>query len=437
MNAPVGFFARFAATLRWLMLAVAVAAAAGAWWVFIRDTKSGHSHAMPKYYCPMHPQIVSPDKGECPICHMDLEPIPESRTNADDSASSSSSAPPMVSGLSAVSVNLDRIQTSGVKLVTIVEEDSNQVIRASSTLALAESGVAEVHAKVPCFVENISAKETGLPVKAGQLLASLYCPDVFTSGVELLAASKYSEHSKIASDNIRKRMELMGVAPKAIDSALVSGNAPRHIGLTAPISGFITKKNVVQGSFVSPETTLFEVADLSKLYLVIEPPLQQAASISVGTKGHFEPEGSTRSIDLQIDLAYPQTDATARTRRFRATVQNEIVGGSPRLVPGQVGVTVIDLGQRKQKIIPRDALVDTGRDTYVFVQTSPGRFAPISVKVLFEDHNRVGIDSQLPAGTSVVSGATFLIDAESRLRAAVAKPQEPPPQARLFISEAP
>lgn len=409
---------RFIGVVRWIFVALSFVAAAATWTKYFREEQSGHgADARPRYHCPMHPQITSPDPGECPICHMDLEPIPETRAAASIDPSDTKLPP----GTSEVSLSIDRIQATGVRSTAVIQRARTERQRVVATLAAAERGAAEVHARTPGFVEYVGVSESGNAVKRGQLVAAIYSPEAFQAQTELIAATKFGEAGKGTVDAARTRLELLGMGSTEIDRVIASGKPARTIGLSAPIAGVVSKKNVVLGSYVTPETSLFEIVDLSTILVLIEVPQSSAEGLKVGSTGAlFVGARTGEGVPIKIDLIYPQLDAAARTVRARATLKND-----GAMKPGQSGTVELDATNDPVAMVPRDAVVDTGRTTYVFVDLGDGKFSPRIVKLGASSEDLVEVRSGVVAGEKVVCGATFLVDAESRLRASFVQGAQP------------
>lgn len=369
-----------------------------------------------RFFCTMHPQIRSHDPGTCPICNMKLEPIP--------SASSLHDVAP-------VTLTEGRMQSIGVRFATATEEDTGGSLRLTASVAPPEQGVAEVHVRTPGFVERISVRETGVKVGAGQELLALYSPEIFQAETELLAARAIGGagfpslgDADAGADRVssaaRMRLELLGMAPRAIDEVVRTGKPMRAVSISAPASGFVTKKNVVLGSYVTPETTLYEIVDLSKVYVVADVFSQSEADVKVGTKARFVVAGRPELTESgAIDLVYPRANPEARTTRVRMSLSN----AGMRFVPGQPGTLEVDTPPRRGVFVPRDAVVDTGATRYVFVDAGGGTLVPRALQVSGDpgraEGDEIEITSGVAAGERVVSGATFLVDSESRLRAAM------------------
>ena len=320
---------------------------------------------------------------------------------------------------------LDRIQSIGVRTAVAEERTLASSLRVTAIVMPPEQGASEVHVRTPGFVEAMHVDQTGVAVRAGQSMLSLYSPEILQAQNELLATSQWSgDGGAISVSSARRKLELLGMAPSEIERVIAKREAIRAITVTAPRSGFVTRKNVVLGSYVTPETTLYELQDLSKVYVVADALLPDVDSVAVGTAGRFTPSGHPdQPVTGKVDLVYPLVNAEARTRRVRMQIPNE---ASKAYAPGEYGTIEFAPRARRGVTIPRDALVETGSASYVFVVEGEGRFVPRTVATAGSDAEHVLIVAGLAAGERVVSGATFLIDSESRLQASFAQAVQAP-----------
>jgi membrane fusion protein, copper/silver efflux system len=487
---------RLMSLVRWGILAAAVVLAAFMWISYAKAQLSGSaadaSLKAPRYHCPMHPQIVGDEPGECPICHMALEPISDARSGALVTPPVASSATPPAGsgqasgfscpmhpevrsetagrcpvckmalapiaasvdagvagehgavwgsgmlataadagmpsmlvpgatppGTTTVDLALDRVQAIGVRTAVAEERDAGRALRVTAVVTAPEQGAAEVHVRSAGFVEAIHVDQSGMKVRAGQPMLALYSAEILQAQNELLATRGWGADGGSMTVSARRKLELLGMSQGDIDRVVARGEPLRAITITTPRGGYVTKKNVVLGSYVTPETTLYEVQDLSTVYVVADVFLPDVPYVKVGSEARFVPaRDSERAATGRVDLVYPVVNPEARTRRIRMQIRNE---GGVAYTPGEYGMLELTAAPRRRVSIPSDALVDTGTATYVFVVAGEGRFVPRAVSVAGTDRDRVFIEGGLSPGERVVSGATFLVDAESRLRASIAQ----------------
>lgn len=465
---------RTMAAVRWAIVVLSVALAAAAWWSFTRSEPVQAA----RYQCPMHPQVVADRPGECPICHMDLEPVSESRTKTAASAPAPSAkappappagadaknayscpmhpqiradapgrcpickmplekqtpsiadagtsaapdgAPSLPGDVAPIELALDRAQAIGVRTAQAESVLSDGKLRVSAVIEAPERQKARVHVRSAGFVERIAVKDTGVRVRRGQELVAVYSPELFQAQNELLLAKSWggADRGAAALEQAQDKLELLGMSRAQIAAVLAKNEAVRAISISAPISGDVVAKNVVLGSYVTPDVVLYEIVDLSSVYLVADVYERDLSQLTLGSAGHFFTPGTSEPVArVQIDLVYPSVASDVRARRVRMLLANP----KSALAPGQSGFVEFDVPARRSGAvwIPRDALIDTGLATYVFVSEGEGRYAPRAVVVASEQPHRIEVARGLSGGERVVSGATFLIDSESRLQAALA-----------------
>lgn len=442
---------RAMAIVRWILLGIVIIAAIFSLAslvvpLFAEGAPSEQKTA--RYHCPMHPQIVSDHPGECPICHMSLEPIAERMTPPVSAAPTRVSMPSGSTGSAApmpaprasapaddsappdttpITLSLDRTQAIGVRTALVERTGSSAPLRVTAVVETPEQGRAEVHVRAPGYVEAISVRDVGVKVKAGETLAAIYSPEVFQAQQELLALRGWSgaDTAKSPTDAARQKLQLLGLGSRTIDGILASGKPVRAVGITSPIDGYVVEKNVVLGSYVTTDKPLFRIADLRHVYVIASVYPRQIATIHVGEAATFTtPSLPGRTFETKVDLVYPDVDLATRTARVRLRVDN----AGLVLLPGQLGSVELHGATADVLTIPRDAVVDTGHAVYVFLAREGGQFEARTVVLGGQTGDRFIVDRGLAEADRVVSGATFLIDAESRLQASLtaASPAAPP-----------
>jgi Cu(I)/Ag(I) efflux system membrane fusion protein len=355
---------------------------------------------------------------------MTLEPIPEARKSPPKkpspapapSAGAPAPLPPDISP--EIQLRLDRVQAINVRTRKARALPGHGKLSVPAVVEAQERGRAEVHVRSAGFVERIAVREVGARVKAGQELLSLYSPEIYQAQAELVALAKVGGVSDPGVERAKKRLELLGVSGATADKIVASGTANRTVPVSAPISGYVARVGAVLGSFVNPDTALYEIVDPSRVYVVASVPESRAREVKLGQEARFSSSDQQLSgVSAKVDLIYPELDRAARAVKVRFSLDNP----EGRILPGQFGSVQLSLPAEPSVAVPRDAVIDTGRAAYVFVDEGAGRFRAVPVEtgaVLPDDE--IEIRRGLADQESVVSGAAFLLDSESRLRAAVA-----------------
>lgn len=432
---------RAAAVVRWLIVAAMAAAACAAiaytmgWWQPIASEDAGPE----RHVCPMHPSVVQDAPGQCPICSMDLVPARELGSSASAPGQSAAADAPAeaasdVPGLAAVDLTPERIQLAGLRTAPVRRATLAPELRATGTVSASETGFAQVQTRVAGWIEELHVEQTGERIKKGQLLARIYSPEWLTAQQEFLTALRWNgtapaeatptsvaEGSTAApkpgfAEGARRRLELLGVIPAEIDEIARGGVPLRALGVRSPVAGHVTRKNVVQGQYVQPGTPLFEVADLSKVWVLADVPEHELGRVAVGAGARVELNAfADRRLQGRVDFVYPTVAADTRSVRLRVELDNADFA----LKPGMYGDVYIAASATDALVVPSEAVVDTGAVQYVFIARAGGRFEPRRVRVGATEGENVQLLAGVAEGDIVVTTANFLVDSESRLQAAI------------------
>ncbi|HET8541978.1 MAG TPA: efflux RND transporter periplasmic adaptor subunit [Anaeromyxobacter sp.] len=377
-----------------------------------------------EYTCPMHPAFVTDDpKVRCPECGMKLVP-----KNADAAPEHAAIAAEGVPGLKPVELSVDRIQLIGMKTAVAMREPLAASIRTVGFVTASEKGVVSVNARFSGWIESLGAGDTGQFVEKGAVLATLYSPDAIGAQQQFLAAARWAEGKpatppgspavpadSYGRDN-RQRLVLLGFASEDIDAIAAAGVPSQTVNLRAPVRGYIAKKAALRGVYVQPGTELFQIADLSTVWLIADVYETEIGRVKVGQKAVLElPAYPGERFAGKVTFIYPALAAGSRTLQARIEFRNSGL----KLRPGMYGDVTLDLGDQHAIVVPAEALVDTGEIQYVFVSKGGGRFEPRRVRAGWSGGGRVAVLEGLAEGERVVTTANFLLDSESRLRAAI------------------
>jgi len=400
-----------------------------------------------EWTCAMHPQYVSDKPGDCPICGMRLVP----RTGAAAQPSGAADKPrplfyrspmnpnqtspvprkdemgmdyvPVFASAGPQTVTIDPSQQRliGMKTVEIRKGTLSQTIRTTGRVVADERRLFKVTARFDGFIEKLYADFTGKLVKKGDPLLSIYSPDLLATEQEYLLALKSRAtfaHAGLAdvAGAARDRLRLFGISDGEIDGIAARGEPLRAMTLHAPISGFITVKTAIAGARVAPEAPLFEVADLSRVWVLADVYEQELPRLKLGQQASLKlsywPEREWRG---QVTYIYPTVDEKTRTVKVRIEVDNP----KYELKPEMFGDVLIASAPRSVLLVPDDAVIDSGTRKLVFVVLGEGRLQARQIEVGLHSESGYEVVSGLTEGERVASGASFLLDSEAQLKAAV------------------
>ncbi len=287
-------------------------------------------------------------------------------------------------------------------------------LRAVGALKYAEPRQAYVNARVNGWVERLYADYAGKRVAAGEALLALYSPDLVSAQEEFLLARRLRDDTLAVS--ARRRLALWDIPPDQIDSLDARGTVTRTLILRAPRAGEIVEKNVIEGQAVQTGTNLFLIADRAVLWVEVAIFEQDAATLRVGTAATVTVDALPgRTFQGTVTFVAPQLDEKTRTLTARIEVAN------PRgdLRPGMYATAELERASHNALSVPLTAVLPTGTKDIVFVNRGDGRFLPREVHVGARGDSLIEIVAGLKPGDEVVASATYLLDSESNLAAAI------------------
>jgi RND family efflux transporter MFP subunit len=393
------------------------------------------SGAPPVYFCPMHPTTVSEKPGECPICQMNLEPIPDVLKAGWGRAAAAGPAAG-VAGRAPLALSPERRALLGVRSEEVREARVDRAIRTVGRVAVDERRMAHVHTKFEGYVEKLYVDFTGKHVRKGDALLAIYSPELVATQQEYLLALRAQKQlgtSQIPSvaqggaslaEAAKERLRLWGISPADIADIERTGIVRRTFDLHAEVSGFVTVKNVVQGMRVMPADTVFEIADLSHVWVLADVFESDLRSIRLGMPATvtlpYEPGREWRGRVANIA---PTLDGMTRTVKVRIDVANQ--GGA--LKPDMFGDVLLDAGSGTGLVVPDGAVIDAGDRRLVLIDRADGTLEPRAIEVGAKTADGYVVLRGLAKGERVVTTANFLLDSESSLKAALAAMTAPAP----------
>ena len=368
------------------------------------------------YQCPMHLQIIRDHPGSCPICGMDLVLMEDggaSGAGLDDHA--------------AITIDPERQQLIGLRTEKVAEGTVSGELRALGRVVVDETRVRKVNVKVEGFVEKLFVDFVGKPVAKGQPLFSLYSPEFVSAQREYLLALQTQKSLSGGSlqdsggellQAARRRLSLWDVPKEAIDQLEQTGEVQKALTLRSPIAGVVTVKNVVEGARITPADILFEITDLSRVWVQVDVYEAELSRAKVGLPAEMTTQASPgKTFKGRVAFVDPLMDPKTRTAKARLEFPNP----AGELKPEMFGEVVLRGQGRKGMLIPLDAVLDAGTTKVAFVSLGDGKFEPREVTTGTTVGEKVEVRSGLKVGEDVVVHANFLVDSESRLKAALAQ----------------
>jgi len=348
--------------------------------------------------------------GRAIDCGMKLVPV-----YADEASTSASTS--TVSGYANVSLPPARQQIIGVKLAKAELRDLSRSTRTVGRVAVDERKLAQIHTKLEGFIENLYVNFTGEPVRRGQPLFSIYSPDLLSTQQELILAERNrSQFGSTLADSARRRLLLWDMSAEDIDRVVRSGKPQRDVIIRSPVGGVVLTKNAIQGTRVMPTDTLYEIGDLSRVWILADVYEFDLPYVRVGQTAQVTISSiPDRSWIGRVTFVSPTLDAKTRTAKVRLELDNP--GGLLR--PDMYTDVILQEPVGRAVAVPDSAVLQTGTRSIAFVDRGNGQFEPREVRTGVKANGYYEIKSGISAGETVAVDANFLIDSESRLRDAL------------------
>ncbi|WP_019531444.1 efflux RND transporter periplasmic adaptor subunit [Dasania marina] len=368
------------------------------------------------YRNPMNPDVTSPSPAKDAM-GMDYVPV-----YADNEASKV---------VGTVKINPVVVQNIGVRTAIAQRTSLSRTIRAVGRVDFDEESMLRLHPKVEGWVEEMRVDKTGQAVAKDDVLLSIYSPKLVSTQQEyLLALNNLSTLSKSPFEQIRKgaeqlvkssleRLRLLDVPTHQIKTLERTRTIQKTLHIHAPVNGTVINIGARQGQFVTPNTELYMMVDLNKVWVYAEVYEYELPWVKLGDEVEMTLASVPgKTFKGSLSYIYPYAESKTRTTKLRLIFDNS----ESLLRPDMFAQLSIHSDPLDDVIvIPAEAVIRTGDRTQVFIVRGPGKFEPRIVTLGIESNGKVAVLAGVDAGDEVVTSAQFLIDSESKLREATAK----------------
>jgi membrane fusion protein, copper/silver efflux system len=317
-----------------------------------------------------------------------------------------------------------QIQQLGVTFGTVALRPLSNEVRTVGAVVVNETRLAKVTPKFSGYAEKLYVNFVGQPVRRGQALVAIFSPDLVAAEQELLVSARLSRTIGASSvpgvpgnntdllSAAKERLRLWDVSDAQINEVLATGRPTRTVTLTAPASGFVIDKKVVEGQAIQAGSELYTIADLSDLWVEAQLREEDAGRVAVGAGATLQfTSYPGQAFTGRVTYIDPMLAEQTRTVKARITVPNS----DGRIKPGMYATVVLNSSMQSALTVPRSAIVQTGERALVFVDAGNGRLAPDTVTLGRTGGDYVEVLTGLRSGQRVVTSAQFLIGSESNL----------------------
>jgi Cu(I)/Ag(I) efflux system membrane fusion protein len=411
-----------------LLVILLASAAGGGWFLWhnkqpgkVADQKAAQGKQL--YTCSMHPFIIKDKPGTCPICGMEL--IKKIDNAPADAAAQTPEQKQQAEMLGHVSMSANQRIMANVATVEAKIGTLSKEINAVGIVQFDQSRQAKVTAWIAGRIDKLNVNTVGAYVSKDKPVAEVYSPDLVATQQEYLLAVKSRDRLKDSpipsiSQNgeglvasAKQRLMLYGVKESQITELEKTGKPNIRLPIYTPLSGTVIEKMVQQGQYVNTGEVLFNIADLSRVWVEIDVFENEVSFVRVGQQVEIRSAiEHGAAFNGRISFVYPFHDPKTHTVKARVEMPNP----GHMLKPDMFVNAIIRIPLVKGIVVPATAVIDTGKRQVVWVEMTPGMFEPREVQAGERIDDKVQILSGIKAGDKVAVSGSYLIDSESQLK---------------------
>lgn len=372
------------------------------------STKDGHDHRTENvnqtWTCSMHPQVRKTEAGQCPICGMDLIPI---NTTEDDNAN------PMAIKMSPTAMQLANVQTAIVQ-----REKPTKSINLNGKIQPDERYVSSQTSHISGRIEKLLISYTGEYVKKGQVIAYIYSPELVNAQEELFVASRLKNSQASLFIAAKEKLKNWKLTDKQIDRILKDGKPKENFPILSDLNGVVMTKKVNLGDHIKQGEMLFEIADLSRLWVLFDIYESDMSWIKIGDKISYKVQSIPgETFTGKVSFIDPVINPKTRVAQARISVLNSSRKLKPEMFVSATLKSIPD-GSNSPIVIPKSAVMWTGKRSVVYVKTSEANGVDFMMREVVLGAglgDAYIVSSGLMEGEEIAIHGTFSIDAAAQL----------------------
>lgn len=402
----------------------AVVLCAGAYFLYTRyarpaETSHEAAQAVAKsdefyYTCPMHPSVRSDKPGACPVCGMTLVKKTLTHEPRDEETS----------GIPSVHLSQSQRVVANVATQFVMKKRLRKEITAAGKIDYAEPSFRHISMRFPGRIEKIYLSYTGQHVGKGDPVAELYSPEAISAQQEYLLAKESYEQVSASPDLIsngahelyvqsRQKLLLWGFTEGQIIRLDSTGSTSEKVTIYSPVSGIVLKKNIEPQKYVNAGDDLYDVADLSTVWMYADVYEKDLQFLATGESIRMWADAYPGEVfSGKVSFVDPVVDPQTRTARVRAEFPNPGL----RLRPGMFVKAEIEIPVLQSLAVPKTAILSTGRRDIVWIEVANNTFEPREITVGTSTESYTQVLSGLEEGESVVITGGYLLESESQLQ---------------------
>lgn len=354
--------------------------------------------------CSMDPQIRQNEPGKCPICGMDLIPL-DIISGGDESGS--------------YQMSENAMKLANVQTMVVGRGEASREIRLNGKVQVDERNTYSQSTHIPGRIEQLAINFTGENVRRGQNLATVYSPELVTAQEELLQAYRIRANQPELFEAAKEKLRNWRIGEAQIEQILSGGKALQRFSIRADVNGIVTEKMVDLGDYVERGMPIYEISDLSKVWVLFDLYEGSMSWVKVGSKVDYTVNSLPgETFEGTISFVDPLLNAQTRVATARVEVDNRDGRLKPEMFVSGIVKNNLHSTPSQELVIPKSAVLWTGKRSIVYLKSNGGKRASFSLREITLGPSlgdSYVVQDGLEPGEEIVSNGAFTIDAAVQL----------------------